>query len=196
MTTTGRFSDFITAMEAVMSESDREEAVLSAGTTLLIDLVKHDDWLPAEYAVANPDRYQQYLLHCDARERFSVVSFVWRPGQSTPVHDHCTWGIIGVLRGVEQSQRYGYGEGERDFGPLGAPVASGPEHVEAVSPTIGDIHRVSNPSQDETAISIHVYGGNIGTVRRHVYDAGGTKREFVSGYVMTPYTQLWSHAMA
>ena len=33
--------------------------------------------------------------------RFSVVSFVWGPGQKTPVHDHRTWGLVGILRGAE-----------------------------------------------------------------------------------------------
>ena len=39
-------------------------------------------------AQPHPQYYQQHLLHCDPLERFSVVSFVWGPGQKTPVHDH------------------------------------------------------------------------------------------------------------
>ena len=61
--------------ELVESNVD-EPTILSRGATLLSALVAHDDWLPAEYAKPDPLRYQQYLLHCDSRERFSVVSFV------------------------------------------------------------------------------------------------------------------------
>ena len=46
------------------------------------------------------------LLHCDPMERFSVVSFVWAPGQKTPVHDHTVWGMVGVMRGVEFCEEF------------------------------------------------------------------------------------------
>ncbi len=56
-----------------------------------------------------------------------------------------------------------------------------PGQVEAVSPTIGDWHRVSNAS-DGISISIHVYGGNIGTTSRHRLNETGQIIDFVSGY--------------
>ena len=61
-----------------------------------------DAWLPEAYAEAGP-RYRQYLLHCDPLERFCVVSFVWGPGQKTPIHNHTVWGLVGMLRGEEIS---------------------------------------------------------------------------------------------
>ena len=42
------------------------------------------------------------------------------------------------------------------------------------------------------SISIHVYGGNIGAVRRHPFDpATGTASEFVSGYTNRELPNLW-----
>ena len=70
------------------------------GGKLLAQLVSHDDWLPDEFAQPNPERYQQFLLYADPDDRFSVVSFVWGPGQATPIHDHTVWGLVGVLRGA------------------------------------------------------------------------------------------------
>ena len=70
------------------------------------DLVGHDDWLPESCTAPHSQYYQQYLLHCDPLERFSLVSFVWGPGQFTPVHDHEVWGYVGMLRGAEVNQRY------------------------------------------------------------------------------------------
>ena len=55
---------------------------------LLSGLVAYNDWWPEAFATADPNRYRQYLLYCDPLERFSLVSFVWGPGQKTPVHDH------------------------------------------------------------------------------------------------------------
>src|SRR6202007_255413 len=83
-----------------------ERAIFDRGGKLLASLVGSDDWLPGECATAPPAHYQQYLLFCDPLERFSVVSFVWGPGQQTPVHDHTVWGMIGMLRGAEVSRNY------------------------------------------------------------------------------------------
>jgi 3-mercaptopropionate dioxygenase len=44
-------------------------------------LVARDDWLPEWFAAADPMKYRQYLLYGDPLERFSLVSFVWGPGQ-------------------------------------------------------------------------------------------------------------------
>jgi 3-mercaptopropionate dioxygenase len=172
-----RFEDFVGAMTRVVEQHAGDEArLLDEGAQLLGALVRHDDWLPEACAAASPDSYRQYLLHLDPQERFSVVSFVWMPGQKTPIHDHTVWGLVGVMRGAERCEEYG-----QDIRPKGAHLLR-PGDIDRVSPRIGDIHVVSNPGPG-VAVSIHVYGANIGTVRRHVFDPlTGEAREFVSGY--------------
>jgi predicted metal-dependent enzyme (double-stranded beta helix superfamily) len=178
--------------ELVEATTD-EQTLLNRGAALLSDLVAHDDWLPAEYAKPDPARYQQYLLHCDGRERFSVVSFVWGPGQATPVHDHRVWGLVGVLRGSELNEAF-----VRDR--VGNLVSAGPPErlsagaVAALSPRMGDVHRVANAERDRASISIHVYGGNIGAVERATYDALGTPKRFVSGYANRNIPNLWDRS--
>ena len=62
-----------------------------------------------------------------------------------------------------------------------------------VSPTIGDVHRVQNAYDDRVSISIHVYGGGIGRIRRHVFDEStGAVKEFVSGYSNALVPNLWA----
>jgi predicted metal-dependent enzyme (double-stranded beta helix superfamily) len=66
--------------------------------------------------------------------------------------------------------------------------------VDRVSPRIGDIHVVSNDG-NEVAVSIHVYGANIGAVRRRTYDpATGAPRDFVSGYANASVPNLWDRS--
>ena len=98
--------DFVIAMTNLVSKTDAEETLIAEGRKLLGTLVSRDDWLPEEFAQPHPEYYQQYLLHADPLERFSVVSFVWGPGQKTPVHDHTVWGLIGMLRGAEKEVRF------------------------------------------------------------------------------------------
>jgi len=57
------------------------------------------------------------------------------------------------------------------------------------------VHVVSNATGDRTAISIHVYGANIGAVRRHTFDpTSGAPREFVSGYHNSVTPNLWDRS--
>jgi predicted metal-dependent enzyme (double-stranded beta helix superfamily) len=180
-----RLADFIGDFAVLVDEQPVEAALIARGGRLLSDLVSHDDWLPEAYAEPDPARYRQYLLHVDARERFSVVSFVWGPGQATPVHDHRTWGLVGVLRGAEFSESFvRNAEGAiRAAGPVRTVY---PGEIEAVSPRIGDIHRVANAYDDRVSVSIHVYGADIGKVERATYDRSGQAKRFVSGYHPLP----------
>jgi 3-mercaptopropionate dioxygenase len=176
-----RLNAFIVDFGRLLDRAPEESELLREGSVLLGELVREDNWLPDHYAKASSDRYSQYLLHADEAERFSIVSFVWGPGQTTPIHDHTTWGLIGMLRGAEVEQHYV----RRSDGTLvveGEPHALQAGAVDAVSPRIGDLHRVSNAFSDRTSISIHVYGGNIGKIQRSVYEQDGTSRTFVSGY--------------
>ncbi len=185
-----RLRDFVRSFAALLEQGGGEEAALRGGRRLLTDLIAHDDWLPDAYAQPSPERYRQYLLHCDSAERFSVVSFVWGPGQSTPIHNHTVWGLVGVLRGAELSERF-------EHAVPGGALIRGPVdrldvgQVDAVSPLIGDIHKVSNAFDDRVSISIHVYGANIGAVERSTFDESGRAKRFISGYANTVLPNLW-----
>jgi predicted metal-dependent enzyme (double-stranded beta helix superfamily)/rhodanese-related sulfurtransferase len=186
-----RLADFVGALGNLVDQTNDEDLILAEGGRLLAGLIARDDWLPDAYAQPDPTRYQQYLLHCDSRERFSVVSFVWGPGQATPVHDHTVWGLVGVLRGAELSQRFERRRGLRRRRPVHR-LERG--EVEAVSPTVGDVHQVTNAFDDRVSISIHVYGANIGAVQRSTYDAAGRPKRFVSGYANTTLPNLWDRS--
>ncbi|MFM0734937.1 cysteine dioxygenase [Paraburkholderia sediminicola] len=188
---TDRLRAFVGRIASLVGEHVPEAHLLEAGGAALRELIAYDDWLPDAFAQPDPERYQQFLLHADSQQRFSIVSFVWGPGQSTPVHDHTVWGLIGVLRGAEIAEGY-------RITPDGALEEAGPAKrleagaVDAVSPRIGDIHRVSNAFRDRASISIHVYGGNIGAVTRSVYPVGGGRKTFISGYSNDVLPNIWN----
>jgi 3-mercaptopropionate dioxygenase len=189
--TIARLRGFVAAMTRLVQEhGNAEHAVLASARDLLSDLVSHDDWLPDACAAADPLKYRQYLLYGDPLDRFSLVSFVWGPGQRTPIHDHLMWGLVGMLRGEEEETSY-----TRDaHGRLHAQAVTQlrPGQVAAVSPDLGDIHVVANALPDRPSISIHLYGGNIGTVQRHSFDpVTGEMVSFVSGYSAQAVPCLW-----
>jgi predicted metal-dependent enzyme (double-stranded beta helix superfamily) len=190
-TTVAPLLEFVRRLHALVTAPTlTEAALLTAASVEMKTLLATDGWLGEEYARPDPQRYQQYLLYGDPLERFSVVSFVWGPGQATPIHDHTVWGLVGVLRGAEYTRRYRVDDGRL--------VADGieqrcvPGDIVAVSPALGDIHVVRNAYPDRVSVSIHVYGGNIGRIRRHVFDpVTGERKPFVSGYASAQVPNLW-----
>jgi len=160
---------------------------------LLENLIQFDDWLPEEFCKPHPQHYQQYLLYADPLDRFSVVSFVWGPGQKTPLHNHTVWGMIGQLRGQERSTNY-YRQSNASYQADGSFICD-PGQVATVSPNTHDIHIVENALSDQTSISIHVYGGNIGRIERAVFDPlTGSEKLFISGYANSVTPNLWNAA--
>ena len=176
-----RFLEFIRNLQGLVNTLASESVILEAGKNYLQELINADDWLPAEYAVPHPEQYTQYLLHLDPEERFSVVSFVWGPGQGTPIHNHTVWGILGVLRGAEKTQRYAM-QADGVLIKQGSEELLEQRHVDAVAPSIGDLHAVSNAYDDRVSISIHAYGANIGKISRSIFRHDGSKKRFISGY--------------
>ena len=128
------------------------------------------DVLSPELRVGDPERYRSHLLHAEPGGSFSIVALTWRPGQVTPIHDHVTWCVFGVIQGVEHEELFRLDE---DGGRLlEAGTSANPAgEVSGFAPP-GDIHRVCNVG-DDTAISIHIYGtdvSRIGSSVRRLYD--------------------------
>lgn len=178
-----RFITFIKGFTELMDQHAGDEpVVLARGRELLAALVSEDDWLPEQYAKPHPQYYQQYALHLDPEQRFSVVSFVWGPGQNTPIHNHTVWALIGMLRGGEESEGFQAGGPGQSMVSLGCTQLT-QGSVESLRPATGDTHRVSNLFDDRVSISVHVYGGNIGRISRHVFaPQTGAAKTFISGY--------------
>ena len=181
---------FVQAISRLLHGDPPEPQILSQGAELLERLLVQDDWLPAQFAQPHPEFYRQYLLYADPLERFSVVSFVWGPGQKTPVHDHLTWGLIGMLRGQEIDTQY-FKQADGTY-QRGVSLTLVPGEVLSVSPSTHDVHSVANFYTDQTSISIHVYGGNIGRISRHAFEADtGAQKTFISGYNNDVVPNLW-----
>jgi 3-mercaptopropionate dioxygenase len=185
---------FIRDMTECVVKPQDETARLARARQLMGALIARDDWLPDEFAAPHPQHYQQYLLYCDPLERFSLASFVWGPGHSTPIHNHTVWGLIGMLRGSEISQRFEpSGEGQPMRALERIQLREG--DMETVSPSIGDIHSVENAYTDRVSVSIHLYGGNIGAIRRKVFDAQtGATKAFISGYASPHMPNFWDRS--
>lgn len=167
---------FIAAFRAMADDAGgHEPALLARGAVLMRSLIAGDPWLPPEYSHPGSRSYGSYLLYADPLDRFVVAAFAWSDGAVTPIHDHDVWGLIGVVHGCERSRRFS--------GRAGALVAADEEllcagEVDAVSPSIGDIHEVRNGAS-ATSVSIHVYGANLVTRPHRAFDAETGKSRII-----------------
>jgi predicted metal-dependent enzyme (double-stranded beta helix superfamily) len=126
--------------------------------------------LSAEQRVGGPEGYRSYPLYTEPDGSFSIVALVWRPGQVTAIHDHVTWCVFGVIKGVEHEELFRLDEEIECLVEAGTSTNRAGD-VNGFAPP-GDIHRVRNVG-DGTAISIHVYGtdvSRIGSSVRRYYD--------------------------
>jgi len=112
-----------------------------------------------------PGRPVGHLLHAEPDGTFSILGLVWRPGQSTRIHDHITWCVVGVLHGIEHEELF-----DESLNPAGVRDNHSGE-VSGFAPP-GDIHRIRNTGA-RTAISLHIYGTDItriGSSARRYYN--------------------------
>ncbi len=170
---------FIAEVEQLVAEHRDEVGTVSAVAERLRALMNGGaPDVPVAFRQPQEDRYAMYPLHVAADRSFSIAVAVWGVGQSTPIHDHGAWGVVGVVSGVEHERRYRVGAGgppamveERDLRPGDVVVCCTSD---------ADVHAVSCAG-DVDVVAIHVYGTDIGTAVRHSYDpATGERRDFVS----------------
>ena len=184
-TNSQRLHQFLAAMTRLVDSAPAEADLIAQSQVLMTDLLEQDDWLSPEFTVAHPHQPQQFLIYADPQSRFSVVSLVCGPRQSTPIHDHTVWGLMGMLRGSLSCQPYSRMSDGR-WVPAGFQIDMLAGDIEAVSPRTGDVHKVWNPLADQVSISIEIYEGPIGLLERHIYKEDGSRHVFIDGYANLP----------
>jgi 3-mercaptopropionate dioxygenase len=167
---TSGLEELVTGVRAAVSRHADWRETARLVTRELARHLPSPDLLTAEQRSGDPEGYRTHILHSEPDGSFSIVALVWRPGQVTPIHDHVTWCVFGVIQGEEYEEIFTLDEKN------GCLVESGTNsnraaEVGGFAPP-GDIHRVRNAGEG-TAISIHIYGtdvSRIGSSVRRCYD--------------------------
>jgi 3-mercaptopropionate dioxygenase len=156
-------SVLVAGLRRVVARGDTPERTVRDVTDVLQRRLPTPDVLTAQQRLGSADGYRSHILHVEPDGSFSIVALVWRPGQETAIHDHVAWCSFGVIQGIEYEELF-----DENLRLIGENT----NHVGEVSGFTppGDIHRVRNIGTT-TAISIHVYGADIGelgsSVRRN-----------------------------
>jgi predicted metal-dependent enzyme (double-stranded beta helix superfamily) len=155
------------------------ELALRQAATFLSHLVKDPDFVDSWILpFLEEARYREdwYVAHRhDAEDgSYSLQVFVWPPATGTKIHDHCSWGAYCCAIGSVLEERYErLDDGSR---PDHARLTkiwqlswSSEDGASTVLPGDGGIHQVGNPGES-MAISVHLYGPQIGEVDGRDYD--------------------------
>jgi predicted metal-dependent enzyme (double-stranded beta helix superfamily) len=174
---------FTSDLDAVVAEAGQDlHTLVRRGKPLLERLLADMRWLSPRFAEPGEGNSVQYLLHKDPADAYSVVAVVFRENYSTTVHDHTTWGLIGLWRGQEREERFKRVDDRSrpDYAQLrpAGTVLNEPGSVAWLVPPDEEIHRIRNMSPYPSC-SIHVYGGDLSGKLRHQFDLEtGAVRDF------------------
>ena len=156
-----KFDDFIGDLELITSVGSPPEDKIKLIQRKLRLLIATGNFLPSDAKTPALQRYARHLVHEDPKKRFIVVSLVWTPGQGTPIHDHSTWGVAGIVENelrivnydrVDDGSKTGVAD-LREASAIEAPAGT----VTYILPPNDVIHLIENPT-NRTTISLHVYG--------------------------------------
>lgn len=150
--------ELVEALDAAIRATNSPSAAVEAVTSVLPRFLNRADLLTAEQCAGDADGYCQRVLHVAPDGAFSVVALVWLPGQTTPIHDHLSWCVVGVHQGDEAETRYRLVGDEQGLAER-QQLTNATGSVAGLVPP-GDIHRVTNAGAG-VAISLHVYGADL-----------------------------------
>ena len=180
----GPLQTFIDEVELVVGATDDEHEITKRLAERLHALLASDYRLPPEVTRPSNEHHVNYPLYIAPDESWSLAAVVWNMGQRTPVHGHETWGVVGIYAGAEREFRYAKptaADSGRPLTPAGEQVWEQGQ-VTVCCTTDDDVHSVMAVG-DVPTVGIHLYGANIGTIERRLYDpATGAVEWFVSGW--------------
>jgi predicted metal-dependent enzyme (double-stranded beta helix superfamily) len=142
----------------------------------LEDLVRREAVrLPDPYRRCRTECYARRLLHRDTVHGYTVVLMTWGPGQHTQLHDHAgIWCVECVVEGELNVIQYDLAarDGDRYQFVERSDLLAGVGDAGCLIPP-SEYHVMRNPRRDRTAISLHVYGGEMSRCNLYVPTVGG-----------------------
>jgi len=163
---------FIEDAARIMRSSQDRRQIVDDLRPLLERLMRNPGLLEERFRREGANGLYRYHFYEAPDASLTINAPAFLKGRPTPIHDHLTWGLIGVYSGRQLTTRY------RRVDDTGEPGTTRLEVIEnevlgpgAVYPLLppDDLHRIETVS-DEPGISIHVLGADLRRQRRNVYE--------------------------
>jgi 3-mercaptopropionate dioxygenase len=168
------------AAERSAGQAEPADCVLALAPVMMDIVSAAPSFLQPQHRVGSAAHYTRNLIHEAADGSLSLYAIVWQPGQWTPVHDHGSWGVVGVVEGMLEERSWVRLSPDRgaDEGidlVRGGVILLAPGAVTSFVPNPDHIHMTGVPAERPAALSLHLYGRAMNDF--NTYDvAAGTRR--------------------
>ena len=167
----------------IAGTADDADRVTEIAPLMLALLRSGPSFLRSEHYREDPDHYARNAIYICPDGDLSLFALVWLAGQWTPVHDHGTWGVVGVVEGLLEERAYMSADGEihGDCGirlRRGGVVLLNPGAVTTFVPNPDHIHMTGVAADRPRCVSLHLYGRNMDSF--HVYDIQQGTRKLIT----------------
>lgn len=177
---------FITESIARSQANPEPADAVLAIAPLMLELVAHaGSFLRPEHHRSDPAHYTRNLIYDAPDKSLSLYALVWEPGQWTPVHDHGSWGVVGVVEGVLEERSYvrlspDRGADEHIELVRGGVILLGRGAITSFVPNPDHIHITGVPQERPRALSLHLYGRTMSDFNTYDVKAGTRRRVHVA----------------
>ncbi len=179
-------SDLHDQINASIAAAGEPEAVIERLRAPFAAFLKRDGWLPGPCRQPIPGKAASYALLRSRDPEYVLFSMVLPAGESTKVHNHLAWGLIGLWQGRQFEVQYRrVDDGTKsDYAEITETHRQTLERgdITRLLPPLDDIHIISTLS-DTPSISIHLLGNDLGRIPRQLFYPEEHRAEtFISGY--------------
>ena len=169
------------SIEHSCAPGEPADCVLALAPLMLELLEEAGTFLEPQHFRSEPDHYARNLIYSTPDNSLSLYALVWMPGQWTPVHDHGSWGVVGIVEGVLEERGYVRLSADRgsDTGiqlVRGGVILLGRGAVTSFVPNPDHIHVTGVPVGRPRAVSLHLYGRTMNAFNTYDVAAGTRQR--------------------
>ncbi len=169
------FNNFVQELEGIVSSADSYKSIIDASSHSMRKLLANNYLLDDVFINGLLEGSEDCTIYKSDLNNFIVQVFVWEGWAQTPIHDHDTWGIMGIYRNQLKVTEYVLKQldqhGSYHLDQTQTMVVE-PGAVCYLIPPDEEIHQIVNPT-DQLSVSIHVYGKTI--EEYNIYDLENDK---------------------
>ncbi len=182
MTESFSLQQFINECQTTCQEFVTPVDIVLEISPLMLKLLNYtDDFLKDEHFQSNQNHYSRNPVYFCEQGQLSLFTMVWEPGQWTPVHDHGTWGVVGIIDGVLEERNFIRTDTrEREDSGIklhrGGLTLLSPGSVTTFVPNPDHIHRTGVSRSRPRAVSLHLYGRKMNNYNVYDLELGRRRR--------------------
>ncbi|MCW5633595.1 MAG: cysteine dioxygenase family protein [Rubrivivax sp.] len=155
------------------------DCVLALAPLMLELIAEAGTFLEPQHFRSSEAGYSRNLVFDAPDASLSLYSIVWLPGQWTPVHDHGSWGVVGVVEGLLEERSWVRLSPDRGADvdidlARGGTILLPRGAVTSFVPNPDHIHVTGVPADRGRAVSLHLYGRTMSDF--NIYDVGARTR--------------------